>query len=229
MNEWKNCLNELCFVMNIGIFGGGKNPPVWYLSSLIFGGAILYSFLIYNRRLSLRLFFLITLMILTYIFGKGNNVDIWGVDGWFYRPLLRGIAGMSLGVLTGYFLQFYKDRMNIRFVNITSIISLCGILLILFLEDTFDAYIFLFSPFLILSCFYEESLLYKCTSFRVYGRLGKVTYDMLIIHCIIINVYVLVNRYMNLTYSIPILFTYLVVVVCSSFMLNRIFKLLKID
>lgn len=227
--EWQNVINELCFVMNIGVFGGGKNPPVWYLSSLIFGGAFLYSFLTYNRRLSLRLFFPIVLMILTYIFSNGNNVDLWGVEGWFYRPLLRGVAGMGIGVLLGHFLQFYKDRLSIRFVNITSILSLCGILLILFLENTFDAYIFLFSPFVILSCFYEKSLLYKCTSFQVFGRLGEITFDMLIIHCIIINVYVLVNRYMNLSYSIPILIAYLVIVVCSSFILNRIFKSLKIN
>jgi len=227
--EWQNFINELCFVMNIGVFGGGKNPPVWYLSSLIVGGSFLYSFLTYNRKLSLRIFFPIILMIVTFIFGKGSNVDLWGVEGWFYRPLLRGIAGMGIGILLGHFLQFYKDRISISFVNITSLLSVFGILLIMFLETNFDSYIFLLSPFVIMACFYKDSLIYKYTSMKFFSKLGEISYDMLILHCVIINAYVLINRYMHLSYSIPILIAYLVIVVCCAFVLNRVFKSFHIN
>ncbi len=226
VNELRNVVNELCFVMNIGIFGGGKNPPVWYLSTLVFGGAALYSFLTYNRRLSLRLFCLIAFFILTYLFHQGDSLDVWGVEGWFYRPFLRGVAGMCIGVICGYFLHNYKDRISTLFVNITSILSFCGMLFIFFTETTLDAYIFLFAPFVILSCFYEDSLIHKISSFDVWNKLGSITYDMFILHCPIVNAIVLINRRFHLPYTILFLVAYLVIVIIASYLFNRCYAAL---
>lgn len=221
VNEWRNVVNELCFVMNIGIFGPGKNPPVWYLTTLVFGGAFIYSFLTYNLKLSLRLFFPMVLAILTYIFHQGDSVAVWGVEGWFYRPILRGVAGMCIGVFCGYFLQYYKDRLGLRFVNITSIVSLCGILFIMFAGPTLDAYIFLFIPFLVVACFYEEAWITRVTSSKVWDSFGGITYDMLILHCPIINAIVLLNRYLRIPYSMAFLFGYLLICVAAGFLFNK--------
>lgn len=221
INEWRNVVNELCFIMNIGIFGGGKNPPVWYLTSLVFGGAIIYSFLTYNRRLSLRMFFPLVLVILTYIFGQGDSVAVWGVDGWFYRPFVRGFAGMCIGVFCEYFLQNHQDRVSTRFIDITSILAFFGILFLFFSEVTLDAYVFLFSPFLILSCFYDDSLIHRITSYDVWDKLGGISYDMFILHCPIINAIVLINRYLHLPYTILFLLAYLVIVILASYLFNR--------
>lgn len=222
--EWRNVVNELCFVMNIGIFGAGKNPPIWYLSTLIVVGAILYSFLVFNRMLSLRIIFPLILMSLTYVFSQTDGtVMVWGVDGFLYRPFLRGFAGMGIGILCGHFLQYYKDRISTRFVNITSVISLSGILFIMFFETALDVYIFLFAPFVVLSCFYGESLIYRCTSHEIWDIFGGITYDMLILHCPIINVIVLANRYIQLPYTPFFLICYLLIVVVSCFLFNRIY------
>ena len=92
-----------------------------------------------------RFFFM--LFILTYIFHQGDSVEAWGVDGWFYRPFLRGTAGMCIGVACGYFLQNHKDSISL-----------------------------LFAPFVVLSCFYEKALLHKCTSNKIWDRFGGIAY-----------------------------------------------------
>ena len=221
VNEWRPVVNELCFVMDIGIFGPGKNPPVWYLTTLVLGGAFLYSLLIYDRKLSLRLFFPMVLVILTYIFHQGDSVSIWGVNGWIYRPLLRGVAGMGIGVFCGYFLQYYKDRFSVRFVNITSVLSLCAILFIMFAKNTLDAYIFFFFLFLIVSCFQEESLIYKFTSAKIWDSFGAISFDMFILHCPIIDAIVVINRCLKIPYSVAFLIGYLLICVVSGFIFNK--------
>ena len=221
VNEWRNVFNELCFIMDIGVFGGGKNPPTWYLTTLVFGGAIIYSFLTYNRKLSLRLFFPLVLVILTYIFGQGDSVEVWGVDGWVHRPFLRGVAGMCIGVFCGYFLQNYTDRVSARFMDITSLLAFIGMLFLFFSEVTLDAYVYLFSPFLILSCFREDSLIHRITSSAVWDKLGGISYDMFILHCPIINAIVLINRHFQLPYTVLFLVAYLVIVIVASYLFNR--------
>lgn len=222
--EWQNFVNELCFVMDIGIFGGGKNPPVWYLSTLVVVGAIIYSFLILDRRKSMCLFFPAVLVSLVYLFSQRDGcVMVWGVDGFIYRPFLRGFSGMCIGVFCAHFLRYYKDRLSALFVNIVSILSIFGILLIMFIETTLDAYIFLFAPFVLLSCFYDESLIHKCTSHEIWDKFGGITYDMLILHCPIINALVLANRYLHLPYTVAFLVGYLLICVVSGFLFNKAF------
>ncbi len=134
---------------------------------------------------------------------------------------MRGLAGMCIGVFCGYFLQYYKDRLSVRFVNITSILSLCGILFIMFVETTLDAYIFLFTPFLIVSCFHEESLIYRLTSARVWDSFGAISFDMFILGGPIVDAIVVINRYLQIPYSVAFLFCYLLICVVSGFLFNK--------
>lgn len=195
-------LPESLFLQNTGIYTGGVNFPMWYVSVLLFGGAFVYALLRFNKRLALSIILpMIVLVGYTYIFSmdKRGRVDGFDLHGGIYTPMLRGVCGISLGVVLGYIFVLKKQYVQCVkswVIDALGMISLCLFLIFAIFptSQSYDRYLLIVVPFLLLACFMESSLFNKLFSSSCFSILGGYSWQMLVYHGrIIIPLYVLLK------------------------------------
>lgn len=195
-------LPESLFLQNTGIYTGGVNFPMWYVSVLLFGGAFVYALLRFNKRLALSIILpMIVLVGYTYIFSmdKRGRVDGFDLHGGIYTPMLRGVCGISLGVVLGYIFVLKKQYIQCVkswVIDALGMISLCLFLIFAIFptSQSYDRYLLIVVPFLLLACFMESSLFNKLFSSSCFSILGGYSWQMLVYHGrIIIPLYVLLK------------------------------------
>lgn len=175
-------LPESLFLQNTGIYTGGVNFPMWYVSVLLFGGAFVYALLRFNKRLALSIILpMIVLVGYTYIFSmdKRGRVDGFDLHGGIYTPMLRGVCGISLGVVLGYIFVLKKQYIQCVkswVIDALGMISLCLFLIFAIFptSQSYDRYLLIVVPFLLLACFMESSLFNKLFSSSCFSILGGV-------------------------------------------------------
>lgn len=173
-------LPESLFLQNTGIYTGGANFPMWYVSVLLFGGAFVYALLRFNKRLALSIILpMIVLVGYTYIFSmdKRGRVDGFDLHGGIYTPMLRGVCGISLGVVLGYIFVLKKQYIQCVktwVIDALGMISLCLFLIFAIFptSQSYDRYLLIVVPFLLLACFMESSLFNKLFSSSCFSILG---------------------------------------------------------
>ena len=195
-------LPESLFLQNTGIYTGGVNFPMWYVSVLLFGGAFVYALLRFNKRLTVSIILpMIVLVGYTYIFSmdKRGRIDSFDLHGGIYTPMLRGVCGMSLGVVLGYIFVLKKQcvlRVKTWVIDALGLISLCLFLVFAIFptSQSYDRYLLIIVPFLLLACFVEKSLFNKLFGNKYWAILGGYSWQMLVYHGrIIIPLYVLLK------------------------------------
>lgn len=186
INELYQFISESMMLQSLGIWENGLNPPSWYISVLIYGGAIVFAILKYNKELAVNVIFPIIIIIIgyTFIFNKGNRIEIFGNSMLINYPLLRGICDMVLGVLT---MIVYKKLSDLptnekTIINIISLFSL-----FLFINEIIDiqskdSYSLIFIPIILISFYMKDSIFNKVFKSILWEKLGSITYEMLIIH-----------------------------------------------
>lgn len=201
-------LPESLFLQNTGIYTGGVNFPMWYVSVLLFGGAFVYALLRFNKRLALSIILpMIVLVGYTYIFSmdKRGRIDGFDLHGGIYTPMLRGVCGISLGVVLGYIFVLKKQYIlcvKTWVIDALGMISLCLFLIFAIFptSQSYDRYLLIVVPFLLLACFMESSLFNKLFSSSCFSILGGYSWQMLVYHGrIIIPLYVTLKAILNLT------------------------------
>lgn len=201
-------LPESLFLQNTGIYTGGVNFPMWYVSVLLFGGAFVYALLRFNKRLALSIILpMIVLVGYTYIFSmdKRGRIDSFDLHGGIYTPMLRGVCGISLGVVLGYIFVLKKQYIQCVktwVIDALGMISLCLFLIFAIFptSQSYDRYLLIVVPFLLLACFMESSLFNKLFSCSCFSILGGYSWQMLVYHGrIIIPLYVTLKAILNLT------------------------------
>lgn len=231
-----NAISEGTLIHSVGIYGGNVNPPSWYVSVLLIGGGLLYSVLFYNRRLAVSIIFpLLVLLSYTYLLGVNGSIELFATVGFVSQCLLRGMAGMALGIVLSVFSLRYSQeffRKHILF-DVFSLIALAVVVILLFENRNYDKMALLAFCMLILSCSISNALVNRIFKSQIWKKLGGVTFEMLLVHSPVIWV---IN---NLTRSIPLssfgkimlAIVYMGVVVIVSFILksvnNRIRIMLK--
>lgn len=195
-------LPESLFLQNTGIYTGGVNFPMWYVSVLLFGGAFVYALLRFNKRLALSIILpMIVLVGYTYIFSmdKRGRIDSFDLHGGIYTPMLRGVCGISLGVVLGYIFVLKKQYIQCVktwVIDALGMISLCLFLIFAIFptSQSYDRYLLIIVPFLLLACFVEKSLFNKLFGNKCWAILGGYSWQMLVYHGrIIIPLYVLLK------------------------------------
>lgn len=201
-------LPESLFLQNIGIYTGGVNFPMWYVSVLLFGGAFVYALLRYNKRLAISVVLPMVILVgYTYIFNmdKRGRIDGFDLYGGVYTPMLRGVCGISLGVVLGYIFVLKKQciqHVKPWVINALGLISLCLFLIFAIFptSQSYDRYLLIVVPFLLLACFMESSLFNKLFSCSCFSIIGGYSWQMLVYHGrIIIPLYVTLKAILNLT------------------------------
>lgn len=163
---------------------------MWYVSVLLYGGAIVYALLRFNRHLALSVIFPIGILLgYTFIFSMDDRGRIDGFDlyGCIYVPMLRGICDISLGVVIGYVLATRQTMISwIRpwVIDYLSLLALVLFLIFAFMpsKDSNDRYLLIVIPMVLLACWQNNSLLNRVFKSSVWAKLGGVSFQMLVYH-----------------------------------------------
>lgn len=175
---------EALLLQNIGIYDGGFNTPLWYFSVLIWGGGGLYALLKYDKKLAINIILpLYVLLFYTYIFSKNDSIECWDKNI-FYIPMLRGLADMSVGIISAElsFRIIPKMKKTFLLFDIISVISFIFLIIIFYIEKPYDKFSIIFIPILILNCVSKKGIWYRILNRNYFSQLGGITYEMYLLH-----------------------------------------------
>lgn len=148
-----------------------------------------------------------------------------------FLPLLRGMSEMCIGIYLYVFVSEQKkileeDKRNCMWLNLFSVLSLFLFIILLFVTTNLDMYSIIFIPFIIIGCIIKNGWFNLLFNKRIYGFLGGITYEMLIVHWSILMVFRLfINTFLiKEVYLLIILeILYLFVVILCSYALKQIY------
>lgn len=193
---------------------------------------MIYSLLQCNRGLSIRLIFpLIILGYLSWCYKSGNeeNLENWGGDGFIYFPFVRGVAEMSIGVVLAYVYINYKKNI-LRLKYLWDFITVLGIIIYILIFTEYKSlsnYVFLIFPVLIISSWQKGSVLNVIFKYNLWGLLGKLSYDMFLIHAF---VYKLCRHFFIVEFGINkemSMMAYLIVLIISASLYDRLCNIIQ--
>lgn len=222
-------INTLLLLNGTGVYMGGFNITLWYVVVLIIGGSIVYACIDYNKALSLKIVFPITVILYyTWCFNAGDSIERWNVEGGvFYNPLWRGMCDLMIGVIVYYLFRYYGKRVNTLFINTVSILSLMTSLILLFVETFYDAYYLLLFPPVIIGAMMRYSWLNQLCSSKKWIIGGGVSYEMYLVH---IPIKVLCNTIFDkfhLQQGFCSVIVYLVATFVAAWMLKSLYKMMQ--
>ena len=174
---------EALMLQNTGFFGGGINYPLWQVTQTVIAGYFIYALLYRFKKFSVEVLFpLFILLIYAYL---STGVDIWATDGFFYAPLLRAIAPMSLGVLVCFIAhsRFYDALKNRRLL-----FDAAGLLapICLFCFRLYRNIHLISAAVLLLCCMDPSSLLNRLLNRRIFAQFGELSYAIYLNHAAVI-------------------------------------------
>lgn len=202
---------EIFLVQDIGCFSIGINNPLWYLSVLILCSCCLFPFLSINSKNKYLLPFIV-IFAYPYILNQTHgNIEVFGFNGLFYLPMLRGLADMSLGCLICIGINKYNNNIfrYRKIVDIMSLISIILISIILFSNITHTKYVIIFFPIILIACFTTNSIVNKIHYPNISIYLGSLSLYMYLIHaaanrCILsLSQHIQIDKFEGLLLYIP--------------------------
>lgn len=225
-----NIFDDMLFLFSTGPFTGGVVNPTWYLSVLIWGGTWLYAMLRYNNKLALSLLFpLLIVGFLGYISTHGGNLEQWFTENKLFLPLIRGMSEMAIGIYLYIFFSKKAKIINMKYsivFNILSVLSLVFFIILLFVDINLDIFSVLFVPFIILGCFINKSWFGILFKNQIWGKLGGITYEMLLVHWPILMIFRLIIKSFKIEDAILLLSLevfYLLLVMFAANLLKRLY------
>lgn len=180
-------ISEILLMQSIGSFEHGLNNPIWFFSTLIYGGAFVYGLAKYYTKLSIRIFFpIMAVLYFAYTFKNGTHetLENWDVVGCMPLSLVRGICEMGLGVLVGYSYYNYGDKLkcHIGILNIITIVALVLYLAIIAKNRQFSQYALIFIPVIICGTLTPNTVFSNLLCGSFWRFLGRISFDIFIIH-----------------------------------------------
>lgn len=185
-------INELLMVRNTGLFRlGGYNYPTWYIPVMFVCGIFIYGMLtVWNVQYKRIIAPLVILVGYTYIWGLETGIENWQYTSFFSIPMIRGMCGMSIGVLIGAFVESKSFRIINRFsANVIELMSLIFIVIGIttnLVDDmvTIVAFIGLIVVTVKQSGFVSRVL----SKTNIWNKLGEYSYSIYLNHAVIIYV-----------------------------------------
>lgn len=179
-------ISEITLMQNIGIFRGGFNYPLWYLSVLIFAGYIVYELLKKDKETFSKIISPIAIVFtFSLLNSMGKGLENWDTVYGIYLPLLRGFSDICIGVLISEFVdtKYFKDIEEKKGIfRIVEILTYACLLYIIIFQNKFAMYSILLIPIVILAANNKNSLAYKFLNWKIFGNIGKLTYTMYLNH-----------------------------------------------
>ena len=226
VNSWFDaCLSriaEIFLIQATGFSESGEhviNGPMWFLSSLIWSSAILWTTIRTFKEKAIS-WFLPVVIVVGYTWML-NNPDHWNLERHdpsvilIYPRMIRGICGLSLGYMLAHIFNKYNlNEIPLPIINIASILALFIFLLSEFASNSYDNHALISLLFIIIACFRPDSLFNKVFNSRVFISLGEKSFDMFLIHIAFLVLYRHFLRMFDLPiYEIVLLYIFMITAV----------------
>lgn len=224
--------HDIFFCQGLGLTTTpGINHPLWFISILLFGGAILYSLLRNFRGVATSLLIpTICLFGFNFLLLDGNNSllghDMFGI----HARLIRGLSEMGLGIMVAVVDSHIQTsiKKHSKLTLMGGAIGLMGICLLMIVEKNYDYLAIFFIPLIIFACLHRTIEESPISTFVL--ELGELSLYMYFIHLLVITLfYIFVkSQFPSVDFSyfaIP----YIVCIVIASYLLklvsNQIWKI----
>ena len=189
IETWFAHLHEFFFCQCMGLTDRiAINHPLWFLSVLIFGGAVLYSILRNCPRSATSLVIPLICIIgfpIYLNYGKPQYETV--LHPW----CVRGVAEMALGIMTAVFMNRKSRWINRHrmLLNIVSCVSLLVFILMLFAEKGYDYLLPFLIPVFLLAAFTRSSWLEIIFRQTIWHKLNEISMYMYFIHLLIASLF----------------------------------------
>lgn len=199
------------------------NVSLWFISILLFGGAILYSVLKnFNHKAISFMIPALVVMGVTYLSSFGECGLVWRpVEGATLVDcsLVRGFADMGIGVLVSYVVEQRRisSSRHVLVIDIFGGLGLVGMFLIALSRQNYDTLALFLIPMLIIACEHPRSLFCKLFKNELWGKLGALSMYMYFVHLFIASsFYIIDSRLQNVlsSLSVGLLFSCYLIVCC---------------
>lgn len=220
MDMFFQFIYEALLLQNIGLFHGAYNHPMWYFCVLVWGGGLLYYLISRYTEISTHLIIpVISLLTLTYLCNQGDSLEIFTIKGAFlYIPFMRGIAEMGIGILLCLFVHSRYNKMNHSVC--LDCFAIAALVLTFYLFDAsenYDKYVFLTFPLIIFAGMQSRSFLHVLFGYKIWLKLGGVTWEMYLIHLVLGNAFCYILEILGSTWNIYTFIVYAVFVTLAAF------------
>lgn len=229
-------ISESLMLQNIGIYKGGFNTPIWYISVLIFGGYIIYGLLKKDKDLFLRILGpIFVIFTFNLIISNSDTIENWNIIYGLYIPLLRGMADITIGCLLAEFIERYSnkienliDKRKLLFY-IIEVLTFILLIYIIIYKTEYDLYSLILFSILILFANCKISICSKLFDKEVFKKNGDLTYAMYLNHlsiCMVMSVMydILLSKIFNNKGVIIVL--YILIVIIYSYFTDKFVKYL---
>ena len=136
------------------------------------------------------MFPVISALFFSYVFKfqTGPGLELWSMAGPFPMPLMRGVVEIAFGVMTGYILFNYQEKIFSRskLLDLLSVVSMVAYFSIVFGSDLDAPYSLLLIPVMIAGVMNPVSKIGRLLSQRLWLKLGSLTFDMFLIHWLLV-------------------------------------------
>lgn len=225
-------ISELLLLQSTGSFEFGINCPIWFFSTLIYGGALVYALTKYYTNVSIRIIFpVIAICYFAYTFQNGTteSLENWDVIGCIPLSLVRGISEIGFGVVIGYVFYHYSEifQSHLKIMNVVSIISVVLYLAIVISNRQYSQYALIFIPVLICTALTPGSALSRILRGKIWLFLGGISFDIFIIHYPLIAVF---RHFLLVSAGLPLWLVaalYYITLIPAAYIFNRIAEKLQ--
>ena len=146
------------------------NGPIWYLTVLIWGGAFIYAIIKTFTKKQKLILAVICFVCYTIVLNHSYDLN----DVWAYPlPLLRGLAGISLGCILNYIVNEHSNITGKTLIDITGILGFVISTILLFITDVHGILPVICYSFIIFSCFKKETVIYKVLNRPIFSKLSR--------------------------------------------------------
>lgn len=229
LETWFSHFHEFFFCQCMGLTDRIPiNHPLWFLSVLLFGGAVLYSILRNCPKTSTSLVIPLVCMIGFPLYLNSGKLQIDTI----IPGMVRGVSEMGLGIMTAVVLQRKKGfvRRHCMLSNLISVGALMLFLLMMFAEKRYDYLLPFVIPLILLGAFTESSWLNAIFRAGPWHWLNDLSMYMYFIHLLIASLYfIFCNSPFLVGIPTPVLtLSYLMVVFVSAYLLRCSSKILML-
>lgn len=203
---------------------------MWFLSALIWSSTIIFA----TRRTfkhTATSWIIPIIVFVGYTFLLNYEVK-WNLEKHaienvvIYPRMLRGVCGIGLGYMLGYLLQHNRisNKITLSCMNVVSIMAFLIVILAEFATNSYDNYVLLAFPIIIIACIQKESLFNRIFRLPILTSLGKISFDMFLIHNAVIKVYLHMLQFCDLPLYASICL-YVVLVTLAGYAFDFCFRL----
>lgn len=161
------------------------NGPIWYLTVLIWGGAFIYAIIKTFTKKQKLILAVICFVCYTIVLNHSYDLN----DVWAYPlPLLRGLAGISLGCILNYIVNEHSNIIGKTLIDITSILGFVISTILLFITDVHGILPVICYSFIIIACFKQDSAISKMLNLPIFSKLASTSFEVFIGHIFVTKI-----------------------------------------